>query len=381
VVDQQSAVLGLSHDRENNVALDLDHTQICKFDPERNREEYELVEDLITEMVDDAIVAHEESRRVGNIPHASASDTPEAVSPDQFPDETMSYDSRMYLPGSSPDPGYTSQSSPRLLMAGSPNPGFSPQASPRMNMPGSPNPAFNPGLGFTPYSSAPTSPDLGAGSAFAAPPERHNSDDTRDVAQSVLSMTLSDTTAAADDDDDGRRRSSSTLATSPSIDSASTASRVTSRQKASPNIWRSIGMNLSDTSGASFRSAAAAGQLDLVRDLLEKKNLAIDNSGVRDGFTALAEAALHGHEAVVAYLIAKGANPAFNCVSTTKQFGSIYNTPLALAAGKGHLGCMNLLMDAYPYPRIDLEEAMRAAKYRNRADAIRLLKARDGGLE
>jgi hypothetical protein len=114
--------------------------------------------------------------------------------------------------------------------------------------------------------------------------------------------------------------------------------------------------------------------------MLENKAQPIDNSGVRDGFTALAEAALHGHEEVVAYLIEKGANPAFNCISTTKQFGSLENTPLGLAAGKGQLGCMRLMMDAHGYARMDLEEAVRAARYKNRGDAVRLLMERDGGL-
>jgi hypothetical protein len=366
-------VLGLSHDRERSAALDLDHTQICKFDPESNREEYELVEGLITEMVEDAIVEHEKKARSGLLPQVSAVDSPEPASPDQFPGEAMSYYPRAYFSGS-PDPAYPTQSSPRLLTSGSPNPGFSPQASPRMDRQSSPNPGFSPGLGFAQFTSAPSSPDPSTGMSFATPYERHNSD-LRDVAQSILSMSLSDA-----GNTDERRRSSSTLATTASVDASSTVSRVTSRQKASPSFFRSMKMNLSDTSGLTFRSAAAAGKLDVVQDMLENKAQPIDNSGVRDGFTALAEAALHGHEAVVTYLIEKGANPAFNCISTTKQFGSLENTPLGLAAGKGQLGCMRLLMDAHVYSRVDMEEAMRAAKYKNRADAIRLLQERDSDL-
>jgi hypothetical protein len=369
-------VLGLSHDRERSTALDLDHIQICKFDLDSNRKAYDLVEERIVKLVEDAIG---QRKKKGETPQVSTLDTPVAVSPDQLPDETMAYDSRAYLPGS-PDPVHSSQPSPRFPTAGSPNPGFSPQISPRMDMQSSPNPGFSPGLGFAAFTSPPTSPELSPGTDSVASNERHNSSDTRAVAQSILSMTLSDDAANTDDP---RRRSTSTLATSASIDAttASTSSRIPSRQqKASPSFFRSMKMNLSDTSGLTFRSAAAAGKLDVVRDMLETKAQAIDNSGVRDGFTALAEAALHGHEAVVAYLLARGANPAFNCISTTKQYGSLENTPLGLAAGKGQLGCMRLLMEAHDYSRGDLEEAVRAAKYKNRGDAVRLLQARDGGL-
>lgn len=173
---------------------------------------------------------------------------------------------------------------------------------------------------------------------------------------------------------DDRRYSTSTGMTS--VSSSSKPGKYTHH---SPRLASSIKMNLRDSEGSALRSAAADGKIHMVRALLEK-GAPIDNSGVWDGFTALADAALHGQSEIVELLLNEGANPAFKCISSTSKFGSKDNTPLSLAAGKGHLGCMNLLFAHHRYSTAQLDEAYRAAKYRNRRDAMKLIQERGGGL-
>lgn len=173
---------------------------------------------------------------------------------------------------------------------------------------------------------------------------------------------------------DDRRYSTSTGMTS-----VSSSSKPGKHTNHSPRLASSIKMNLRDSEGSALRAAAADGKVHMVRALLEK-GAPIDNSGVWDGFTALADAALHGQSEIVELLLNEGANPAFKCISSTSKFGSKDNTPLSLAAGKGHLGCMNLLFAHHQYSTTQLDEAYRAAKYRNRRDAMKLIQERGGGL-
>lgn len=173
---------------------------------------------------------------------------------------------------------------------------------------------------------------------------------------------------------DDRRYSTSTGMTS--VSSSSKPGKYTNH---SPRLASSIKMNLRDSEGSALRAAAADGKIQMVRALLEK-GAPIDNSGVWDGFTALADAALHGQTEIVELLLNEGANPAFKCISSTNKFGSKDNTPLSLAAGKGHLVCLNLLFAHHQYSTTQLDEAYRAAKYRNRRDAMKLIQERGGGL-
>jgi len=138
-------------------------------------------------------------------------------------------------------------------------------------------------------------------------------------------------------------------------------------------------MNTKDSDGLTFRDAAQHGKKDLVKTMIDQ-GIPIDNSGVWDGFTALADAAYHGQEAVVRLLLEAGANPAFHCISSTKKYGSKDNTPLGLAAAKGHIGSMKLLLDAHTYTTAELDAAYRAAKVRNRLDAMKMLNTFGGGL-
>lgn len=162
-----------------------------------------------------------------------------------------------------------------------------------------------------------------------------------------------------------------------SIDGRSIHSQATAM--ASPRLAGSIKMNLKDSQGKNLRAAAAEGKKDIVKRMLEQ-GAPIDNSGVWDGYTALAEAAVNGQESIVELLLKEGADPAFKCISTGKKFGRKQNTPLSLAAGKGHLGCIRLLLDAHQYSTQDLNDAYRAAKYKTRSDAIKLIQENGGGL-
>lgn len=138
-------------------------------------------------------------------------------------------------------------------------------------------------------------------------------------------------------------------------------------------------MNMKDTDGADFLEAAAKGKKDDVKYMLEK-GTKIDDSGVRDGYTALAEAAPHGQDDVVKLLLDHGANAAPKCISSSSKFRSKDNIPLSLAAGKGHLGSLRLLLDAHTYETADLKQARIAAKNKNRLDAMKLLNERERAL-
>lgn len=327
-MDKKSAILGLNSDRETQLALDLDHRSICKFD--RTSDEYELVEDTVVEMVEEAI----ENSTYGK--GTAGTMSPRMASSDQV---TTS----------------TDLNTPALAVA-----------SPQMTEgAASPKPEWT----TLPGQSTSGTPDAAAtvDERVVVPPMIVSRAST--YSESFQSLAISDRS-----DQDRRQSSSSAQTSAPSVD----ASGSTERQSQSPKLFRSIAMNLSDGEGSAFRKAAAQGKKDAVK-LMLSKGQAIDNSGVGHGFTALAEAALNGHEDVVRLLLDAGADPAFNCISTLKQFGSIENTPLALASGKGHLGCMSLLLQAHQYTIDELDRAYRAAKYRNRADAIRLIKGAGGG--
>lgn len=124
--------------------------------------------------------------------------------------------------------------------------------------------------------------------------------------------------------------------------------------------------------GRKFINAAEAGDKDLLKRMLDKGQ-AIDTSGVLQGMTALAEASRNGHFECVKLLIDHGANPAFHVISTTKIYGSKENTPLSLAAGKGQLSAMRLLLDTGRYSEVELNAAHFAASIKNRSDALKLL--------
>jgi hypothetical protein len=279
-VDDKSATLGLSPNRETAIALDLDHRSICKFDS-IDDDNYEQVQDNIRELVEDAI----QNARV----------------------KAHARDSTVSLP--------------------------------RMD------------------SSSKTESKLDIVSLAES------------IDGSTMSLALSEQDPA--DQSEITRRSTST----------STAEQTgePGRQEKSPNLFSSIGMNISDSDGLKFRAAAAEGQKDLLKSMLDK-GAPIDNSGVWDGYTALADAALHSQEEVVKFLLEQGANPAFHCISMTKKYGSKENTPLSLAAGKGNIGSMKILLDFHEYTTAELDAAFRAAKSRNRQDAMKLIQEYGGGL-
>jgi hypothetical protein len=54
IVEQRAALLGLPDTRETSIALDADHSNICKFASEDDPV-YRLVEENIGRMADDAI--------------------------------------------------------------------------------------------------------------------------------------------------------------------------------------------------------------------------------------------------------------------------------------------------------------------------------------
>ena len=105
--------------------------------------------------------------------------------------------------------------------------------------------------------------------------------------------------------------------------------------------------------------------------------------------------------AFIRFLLERGANPgknhschpqelraefltclkAFNCVSSKKRYGSKHNTPLSLAAAKGHVYTMKLLLGAHQYATAELNAAFATAKLRNSNDAMRLLKEYGGGIQ
>ncbi|TKA73548.1 hypothetical protein B0A55_06437 [Friedmanniomyces simplex] len=178
------------------------------------------------------------------------------------------------------------------------------------------------------------------------------------VNQSTMSLSLSDPDTS--EMPNGKRHSASTLTTQHTLDLQN--QRAHKRQVQSPSLFSSLQMCMSDSDGSDLRSAAVAGKLDQVRYLLEQPGAAIDNSGVWDGYTALVEAAAHGQEDIVQLLLEAGANPAFRCISMTKKYGSEENTPLSLAAARGHLGTMRLLLGNHEYATSELDGASTAAK-------------------
>lgn len=313
IVDHQSAVLGVSLDREVSLGVDRDHSNICKF--ESRNDDYEQVEDEISQLVEYAIKAARVSGQ--SIP----------VSPE---------------PSTTP-------------------------LSPDSNV----TPLDESGPSVT------AGDEMQQGLGIQAPEYRLDALSLTDsIDQRTPSIAPSESTETTENGD--RRQSSSTDITSASSIPGSTV-RQGKYTTQSPRLLSSIKMNVGDTGGLALRDAAAKGQKDVVMAMLEKGAL-IDNSGVWDGYTALADAAVHGQDGVVELLLNEGANPAFRCLHSTSKFGSKENTPLSLAAGKGHLGCMRLLLAKHTYTKQELNEAYRAAKSKNRNDAIQLIKESGGGL-
>ncbi|KAK4896822.1 hypothetical protein LTR27_005419 [Elasticomyces elasticus] len=319
IVDKKSAVLGLGSNREIRIALDLDHRNICKFGSEYD-DDYEMLRDNIVEMIEEAIESAPAREGLG-ISDASPPISPPttaALCPDLM--QTITYSSQ-----------------PALL----------------------PPPA-----------------------RLDSYQDSIKSEPTAEVASLVDSVNQSTMSLALSDPDSSeivneKRRSASTVQTEYTVDLQQ--QRSGKRQVQSPSIFSSMHMNISDSDGSTLRTAAAEGQVGQVRLMLDQ-GAAIDNSGVWDGYTALAEAALHGQESVVQLLLERGANPAFHCISMTKKYGSKENTPLSLAAAKGHISTMKLLLGSHEYATSHLNGAFAAAKYRNRMDAMRLLKEYGGGM-
>jgi hypothetical protein len=56
VVDKRAATLGLPGTREKQIAVDADHSHICKF-PRGDDDSYEQVADNIVELIENAIQA------------------------------------------------------------------------------------------------------------------------------------------------------------------------------------------------------------------------------------------------------------------------------------------------------------------------------------
>lgn len=61
-MDRKSATLGLAGTRERQIALDADHSKICKFD-NPNGDDYRQVADNIVDLVDDALKVFEHRQR------------------------------------------------------------------------------------------------------------------------------------------------------------------------------------------------------------------------------------------------------------------------------------------------------------------------------
>jgi len=62
-VDPKSATLGLAGTREKQIALDSDHSHICKFD-KADGDDYEQVIDNLVDLVESATKAFEERQRL-----------------------------------------------------------------------------------------------------------------------------------------------------------------------------------------------------------------------------------------------------------------------------------------------------------------------------
>ncbi|KAF4626531.1 hypothetical protein G7Y89_g11628 [Cudoniella acicularis] len=167
-------------------------------------------------------------------------------------------------------------------------------------------------------------------------------------------------------------RNSLTSPSTISIGENSAAAAKASNAMTSPNLTSSIFARVGNPDGRKFINAAEAGDKDLIKKMLDKGQ-AVDTSGVWNGMSALAEASRNGHVACVKLLLDHGANPAFHVISTTKIYGSKDNTRLSLAAGKGQLGTMRLLLDTGRYSEVELNAAHFAASIKNRSDALKLL--------
>lgn len=284
-------MLGISSNRENAIALDLDHRSICKF--ESQNDDYEQVEDNISELVEEAI-----------------------------------YNARL-----NPPIGEDSPMHPPLIRS-------------------------------------PTSTSGGQGGQRT--PENALVVDSKNP--SVMSSSLSEQDSLEDLNEGG----SSTSPTS--VDQIDPRKLERRQDKASSGLT-AFTRNLKDSSGMKFRAAATEGKKDVLKIMIDQGQ-AIDNSSVRNGRSALAEAVVHGQEECVKLLLTEGANPAFICRRTSfmSKYGSNENTPLTLAAGKGHIGIMTILLDFHKYTTPELDAAFFAAKFSNRADAMRLLQTRGGGL-
>jgi hypothetical protein len=69
IVDKRSATLGLPLDRETQIALNANHSDICKFEAIES-DDYELVEENIVELAERALNAVAEKARLAalNVP-------------------------------------------------------------------------------------------------------------------------------------------------------------------------------------------------------------------------------------------------------------------------------------------------------------------------
>lgn len=69
IVDKRSATLGLPLNRETQIALDANHSDICKFEA-IDSDDYEQVEDNIVQLAQRALLAVKERARLAalNVP-------------------------------------------------------------------------------------------------------------------------------------------------------------------------------------------------------------------------------------------------------------------------------------------------------------------------
>ncbi|KAK4565483.1 hypothetical protein LTR86_004100 [Recurvomyces mirabilis] len=358
VVDQTSASLSLGANREWPIALNRDHTSLCRFNGMDDHDDYEQVEGNVCEMIEEAIKHSGSLTGLGitsSPPPATAYSPPLAATAAYSPP----------LSGATaftPPMPHTTAYTPLL-----PHPASSPDIKDANSYPGFTNQLPPPARNESYQGSIRSEPAIDSRSLVDS------------INQSTMSLALSDASSEQypnGTNDGNKRNSTSTVTTEYStLDKQRTNSGTTSsgrHQVQSPSLFSSISMNISDGEGTAFRLAAAEGDYARVKFMLEK-GVAIDNSGVWDGYTALADAALHGQEEVIELLLEKGANPAFHCISSKKRYGSKENTPLSLAAAKNHIGSMKILLQHHVYAPSEIERARAAAKDRNRLDAQRLL--------
>jgi ankyrin repeat protein len=103
-------------------------------------------------------------------------------------------------------------------------------------------------------------------------------------------------------------------------------------------IQAGAGLDILDSFGyGPLHSAALNGATNIVKELLRRSCINVQWRG-RDGWTALAEAARHGHEEIVELLLDHGADPNIGGENDMR-------TPLHLAAGNGNAKIVKLLLD------------------------------------